>query len=75
MDDTLKSLTHSMIGCDWGRKVLTSTPGIDLRACGAQAVQRMAFHDPTAGLVTVLKFCPTHVVLMGSETDPHAKES
>jgi hypothetical protein len=75
MDDTLQSLTHSLIGCDWGRKALTSTPGVDLRACEAQAAQRMAFHDPATGLVAVLRFCPTHVVLMKSETDPHAKES
>jgi len=72
---SLASVVRDLLGCDWGRKVLTGTLGVDLSACTARATRRVAFHDPASGLVATLQFCPTHIELVRSETNPHAEEN
>lgn len=67
--NSIGALIHELIGCDWGSKITAAT---DLSLCEVQAVQRLAFHDPAAGKVAVLKFCTKHLRLAKEMTDPHA---
>lgn len=62
----LRGVLHSMIGCDWGRTIGSET---DPEPCMAQAVQRVALHDPPgSGQYEVYKLCPEHLASVLSET-------